>query len=116
MSELEQLDSDLNDMILRGQPLEAFEKYYADDVVMQENSEEPRVGKDTNRRYEEKFFGSMKEFHGAELRASAVGDGVSFSEWTFDVTFQDGNRVKIEQALRRTWNGKKVTRERFYHP
>ncbi|MDH4282709.1 MAG: nuclear transport factor 2 family protein [Myxococcales bacterium] len=116
MSELNQLDSDLNSMILGGQALEAFEKYYADDVVMQENSEEPRVGKDTNRKYEEQFFGSIKEFHGAELRSSVVGDGVSLSEWMFDVTFQDGNRVQIEQAVRRTWNGDKVTHERFYHP
>ena len=116
MSELKQLDSDLNRMILGGQALDAFEKYYADDVVMQENSEDPRVGKDFNRKYEEQFFGSIKEFHGAELRASAVGDGVSFSEWMFDVTFQDGNRVQIEQAVRRTWNGAKVTKERFYHP
>jgi hypothetical protein len=28
--------SDLNDMILQGNALEAFEKYYSDDVVMQE--------------------------------------------------------------------------------
>ncbi len=116
MSELNQLENDLNSMILGGQALEAFEKYYADDVVMQENNEDPRVGKDINRKYEEQFFGSIKEFHNAELRASAVGDGVSFSEWMFDVTFQDGNRVQIEQALRRTWNGEKVTQERFYHP
>ncbi len=116
MSELKQLDNDLNSMILGGQALAAFEKYYADDVVMQENSEAPRVGKDINRKYEEEFFGSIKEFHGAELRTSAVGDGVSFSEWTFDVTFQDGNRVQIEQAVRRTWSGEKIAEERFYHP
>ena len=116
MSKLNHLENDLNSMILGGQALEAFEKYYAADVVMQENSEDPRVGKDINRKNEEQFFGSIKEFHGAELRASAVGDDVSLSECMFDVTFQDGNRVQIEQALRRTWSGAKVTKERFYHP
>lgn len=113
---LSQLENELNSMILGGQALEAFEKFYADDVVMQENSLAPRVGKDINRKYEEQFFGSIKEFHGAELRANAVGEGVSLSEWMFDVTFQDGNRVQIEQALRRTWHNEKVIQERFYHP
>jgi len=40
---------EMNDMILAGQIMEAFEKFYADDVVMQENSDEPRVGKEVNR-------------------------------------------------------------------
>ena len=38
----------LNSMILQGQIMEAFDKYYADDLVMQENNGEPRVGKATN--------------------------------------------------------------------
>ena len=39
-SEVAVLDKALNDAILSGKALEAFDQYYADDVVMQENSEE----------------------------------------------------------------------------
>ena len=37
---VQELDKQLNDDVLSGKVMEAFEKYYADDVVMQENSEE----------------------------------------------------------------------------
>ena len=45
---LDQMDKDLNDMILTGKALEGFEKYYADNCEMQENTEPPTVGKDAN--------------------------------------------------------------------
>ncbi len=45
----------LNEMILGGKILDAFEKFYAADVVMQDNNYPPRVGKDENRVYEEAF-------------------------------------------------------------
>ena len=36
MSDIDALDQELNDMILQGEILEAFDKFYADDVVMKE--------------------------------------------------------------------------------
>lgn len=49
-------------MIAAGQAMEAFERFYADDVVMQENTEQPREGKDACRKYDEEFFGNVAEF------------------------------------------------------
>jgi ketosteroid isomerase-like protein len=115
MSDLKQLEEELNREILSGRALDAFDRFYAEDLVMQENDEEPRVGKAVNRKFEEDFFSSIKEFHGATLGAVAVGDGVTFSEWTFDVTFQDGTRVANPQVTRRQWKDGKVVNERFYY-
>lgn len=115
MSNVADLDRKLNDQILAGQILEAFETFYADDVVMQENKKDPRHGKDENREYEKQFVGSVKEFHGAGVTASAVSGDVSFTEWWMDITFQDGNRARLEQVAVRTWRDGKVARERFYY-
>lgn len=115
MNDITKLENDLNQMILAGQAMEAFEKYYAEDIVMQENEQPPRIGKVANREFEEQFFGSIKEFHGAILGDVAVTGDVSFSEWTFDATFQDGNRVANPQVTRRKWRDGKVFSERFYH-
>ncbi|MEQ9425153.1 MAG: hypothetical protein RJQ09_12085 [Cyclobacteriaceae bacterium] len=41
MASLLEKISDLNDLVLDGKALEAFEKYYHEDVVMQENENEP---------------------------------------------------------------------------
>src|SRR5580700_3893882 len=92
------LDQTLNDMVLSGKALEAFDRFYADDVVMQENSAEPRVGKDVNRKFEEEFFSSLKEFHEGKVLASAVNGDTSFSEWFMDVTFRNGQRYKMAQV------------------
>jgi len=109
------LEEELNQMILSGQALDAFEKLYADDVVMQENQDEPRRGKDTNRSYEQQFFGNIAEFHGAKLGGVAVSGDRSFSEWTFDVTFKDGVRMTNDQVSARTWRDGQVVFERFYY-
>ncbi len=115
MSEISKLDGELNEMILSGRALEGFEKFYSEDCVMQENTEPPTVGKDANRQREIEFFDSLAEFHGGEVLSTAAGDGVTFSEWVFDVTFKDGRRKKLEQAVVRRWRGGRIYRERFYY-
>ena len=111
---ISQLDSTLNQMILEGQALDAFETYYDDDVVMREGTQPPRQGKEANRQYEQAFFGSIAEFHGAELHASAVHGDRSYSEWTFDVTLKNGSRLTNTQVAARQWHDGKVISERFF--
>lgn len=108
-------DQALNDQILGGDILGAFDAFYADDVVMVEADGARREGKATNREYEEKFLDSVAEFHGAEVLASAVSGDVSFSEWTMDVTFKEGGRTTLEQVAVRRWRDGKVAHERFYY-
>ncbi len=114
---LKQHVDDLNRMILGGEILDAFEKYYADDVVMQEGSKEPRRGKDANREYEEQFVGSVQAFHDAEVKALAVDEeaGVALSEWLMDVTLDGQGRQQLEQVSVQRWEDGQVVHERFYH-
>lgn len=115
MTDTATLDKALNDTILSGQIMEAFEKFYADDVVMQENASDPFVGKAVNRDREQAFVDSVAEFHGAEILATSTAGDVSFSEWMMDITFQDGNRKKLEQVAVRRWKDGQVVSERFYY-
>ena len=112
---VQELDKQLNDDVLSGKIMEAFEKYYADDTVMQENSEEPRVGKAANRKAEEEFMSSVETFHGAKVNASAVNGDVAFSEWELDITFKGGKRVKFNQVAVRQWKNGKIAHERFFY-
>ena len=115
MSNLQKIDQELNDAILAGDIMGAFERFYADAVEMQENNAEPTRGKDANRQREQEFVDSIAEFHGAGVLSSAVGDDVSFSEWWMDVTFKGGGRKKLEQAVVRRWKDGLVAQERFYY-
>ena len=115
MSNVAELERELNDMIASGQAMEAFEKFYADDVVMQENQQEPRVGKEACRAYEVSFFGNVAEFHEGSFHGSATEGTRSFSEWVFDVTLKDGTRVRNHQIAARRWKDGQVVEERFFY-
>lgn len=115
MSNIETNETELNRLIASGKGMEGFEKYYADDVRMQENLAPPTVGKDANRKREIEFFSIVEVFHGATLHAQAVSGDVSFSEWTFDFTTKQGARVKLVEVARRRWRDGKVVDERFYY-
>ncbi|MCZ6806229.1 MAG: nuclear transport factor 2 family protein [Deltaproteobacteria bacterium] len=111
------LDKELNAMIASGQAMEAFEKFYSDDCIMQENSETAREGKSACRQYEIDFFGNVKEFHEGTLLGSAAEGDRSFSEWVFDVTFKDGSRMRNHEVSARRWaDGKVVFEQFFYQP
>jgi ketosteroid isomerase-like protein len=103
------------DGILAGKLLETFDAYYADNVVMSENRKDERVGKAANREYEEKFVGNVQKFHGAQVGRTIVDGDHAAVEWTFDLTFKDGNRVKMQQVAVQTWKNGKIIREDFYH-
>lgn len=116
MSDIRSRNQELNDMILQGEILDAFDQFYADDVVMEEDGNE-RVGKEANREYEEQFVESLEEFHSAELKAQGVDEdnNVTFSEWSMDMTLEGVGRVQQNQVAVRTWNGDgRVTHEKFY--
>jgi len=115
MSNVAAFDKDLNDKILGGKALEAFEQYYAEDVVMQENSDAPFEGKEVNRKREQDFFASIAEFHGAQLMASASTDDTSFGQWWMDVTMKNGYRVTLNQVSVRKWRNGKIVHERFFY-
>lgn len=109
------LDRQLNEQILAGDILGAFDHFYADDVQMQENTAPPTVGKPACRANEEKFVASVEQFHGANLLGSAVNGDLSYSEWQFDATFKGGGRVVLTQVAARRWKDGKVVHERFYY-
>lgn len=116
MSDLNARDQELNDMILQGKILEAFDKFYADDIVMEEDGKE-RVGKEANREYEEQFVNSLEAFHAADIKARAVDEenNVTFSEWFNDMTLEGVGRVQQQQVSVRTWNEDgQITHEKFY--
>lgn len=109
-----ELDAQLNDMIQDGQILEAFEQFYADDVVMQDQGFEPWVGKDLNREREQDFVSKITEFRAGTLQKSGVGDDISFGTWHFDYTHEEWGDVKYDQVAVRHWKDGKIVLERFY--
>lgn len=114
-SNLAALDQKVNDAILAGKAMDAFEELYADDVVMQDNTAEPWVGKQLNREREIQFFSSIEALHELKLVSSVVGDDISYSEWIYDLTFKGAVHARLEQVAVRRWKNGKIVNERFYY-
>ena len=115
MSNTLELDKKLNDAILNGTAMAAFEELYDDNCVMQENTEPEYRGKDFNRKREQEFFATVEAWHGGKVLAAAAAGDVSFSEWEMDVTLKGVGRITMNQATVRRWKGGKIVHERFYH-
>ncbi len=106
---------EIKTLVLNGQAMAAFEKYYGNDVVMQENDNPPTVGKEANRQREQEFFSKITEFRGLELKSVAFGDDVIISEWFADYTHADWGNRTYQQVSVQKWQDGQVVHERFYY-
>lgn len=117
MSNLQNVKDLHQNYVNAGKLLEGFEKYYAENVVMQELGEEPRVGKNVNRTHEINFLQNIKEVHGGDILSfaeDAVSNKTMVESW-MDVTFANGFRVKAQQVAVQTWENGLIVNEIFYH-
>ncbi len=106
----------LNNMILSGHSLAAFEKFYADEVTMQENEESPTVGKAANRIREEEVAGNIVEFRHAEVKNVLASDNISVVEWDYDFTHREWGDRKFTQVSVQRWNSEgQIVNEKFYY-
>lgn len=105
----------LNQMILEGKILEAFEKFYADNVVMQDNNYPARDGKEVNRQFEEAFVNGLTEFRGAKVVDTIISDNLAVVEWWFDYTHKDFGVRNYSQLAVQRWKNGKIVEEKFYY-
>jgi len=105
----------LNELVLQGKALEAFDKYYYEDVTMQENNQLPTIGKKTNREREEIFFANITEFRSAEVVNLAIGENVSYVTWKYDYTHKEWGVRNYTQISVQQWEDGKIIHEQFFY-
>jgi SnoaL-like domain len=115
MTDLRTQVDQLNQMILEGKILDAFEKFYAEDVVMQDNDYPQRAGKDVCRQYEEAFVNGLTEFRGAKVINTIISDGIAVVEWWMDFTHKDYGVRNYTQVAVQRWKNGQIVEEKFYY-
>lgn len=111
---LQDLDTQVNTLTLAGKILDALDLHYSDDCSFQEGNEAPIEGKATQRARLSELFASLERFNGATLHSQTIGDGVTMTEWTFDMTGGNGESMVWNEVLVRRWQDNKIVSERFY--
>jgi hypothetical protein len=115
MNTIEEKIKELNELVVGGKMMDAFEKFYHDDVQMQENENLPVVGKDANRERELQFLSNVEEFRSAYVNAVAAGDDVSFVVWSYDYTHKEWGVKKYTQVSVQKWKDGKIIHEQFFY-
>ena len=106
---------DLNNLVVQGKLMDAFEKYYHEDIIMQENANAPVAGKDANRKREIEFLNNIEEFRGASVNGLAVGDDISFVIWSYDYTHKEWGVKNYTQVSVQNWKDGKIIKEQFFY-
>nr|WP_321247676.1 hypothetical protein [uncultured Psychroserpens sp.] len=112
---IEQALSDLQDLLGKGQFLEAMDKYLDDNVVLQEANNEPKIGKETAVIAEKELLATVTEFIGYDMKNIAVAGDTSYYEAIMEFKTNDGQHHRFEQVNRTQWKDGKIINERYYH-
>lgn len=105
---------DLISLVENGQMLEAMNRYYAENVAMQENVSPPTVGFAENYAREQAFYGSLKEFRFSLVSVVVEGDRAAIN-WVVDYTTADGTQYRMDEIAIQTWRGGKIVQERYVY-
>jgi len=105
---------DLISLVEQGQMLEAMNRYYAENVAMQENVSPPSVGFAENYAREEAFYGSLQALNFNLVSVVVEGDRAVIN-WVFDYTTADGKQYRMDEIAVQTWRNGKIVHERFIY-
>ena len=98
-----------------GKSLEAFDRYYADDVTMQENEQPPRIGKAACRTFEEDFLSKVKAMRTFVCDGYVISGNKAFIVYRIDVDHADWGTLNMSEVAIQEWSNGKVVREKFVY-
>ena len=116
MTDLTDLVGELDAMTAKGEMLDALGAFYCENCTFTEIADgTSRANRQAQHDHLSGFFATLKGFNGATLHSSSVGDDVTHSEWTFDMTAGDGSSIVWNEVLVRRWSDGKVVEEKYYN-
>ncbi len=117
MTKLKNNVENLNTLIKEGKILEAFEKYYGDEVITQVNGNSPVIGKELNRTRESIFLQEIEKVNSTEIKSVTFGgtdDNVSMTEWAIGIENKQGKQEIIYRVNVQHWKDNKIINEKLY--
>lgn len=96
---------------------EGFEKYYSENVLMQDVGKEPRIGKEATRVKELKIIQSLKEIFGASTLSFSLDSekNKTMVDFWMNLTFANEIRLKKSQLAEQTLEKGLIKNKTFYH-
>lgn len=111
---LNEIFSAKNEMVKKGQIVEATEKFFASNAKTIDFD-----GTVTNSKPEmltkmQGFAGAIANVNGITLHHTSVNGDVSFAEFTFDFDMKDGSKIQWHEILRTVWQNGQIVEEQYF--
>ncbi|MGF7230160.1 hypothetical protein [Arachidicoccus sp.] len=104
----------MNEMVVKGELINAGEKYFAQNIKTIEFDGTTTIGKQAVMKKLIDFMASIKKVNKLELLLSAADDNASFSEYLLDFDMKDGSNFSLHEIIRSLWENGQVIEERYF--
>lgn len=92
-----------------------IERFYTEDASIQENQNEPRVGKENLVKNEQQMLQKALAVHTkCQMPFFQVDDTVVI-RWKFRFEWKDGSVTEIEELAYQKWRGDQIYQEQFFY-
>lgn len=104
-------------LVESGRSIDAMQRFYAEDVMMFENRELSRAGREACLAFEREQLAKTGKPHlKATKRAADPQTGVSFIEWVVQFRSPSSGRpIRLEEVAVQKWANGEIIEERFYY-
>lgn len=92
-----------------------YERFYDENVVVQENLQAPRVGRAISIDRQQRMNVNVKEVHDFKIGSVLVDGDHSVIEMPLEVTTVDGYRIRLEEIGMQTWKNDRIIHERYFY-
>ena len=114
MKSLKELVTEKNEMVTKGQILEAIEKYFAPDARTVDFTGRKGNGKEDIIAGQKKTVELIEKVNEISVHRVGVGDDVTFAEFIFDLDLKDGTKIYWHEIIYSVWKNGKIVFEEYY--
>ena len=112
---LNEIFSAKNEMVKKGQIVEATEKFFAPNAKTIDFDGTVTNGKSEMLTKMQGFAGAIAKVNGITLHNASLNEDVSFAEFTFDFDMKDGSKVLWHEILRTIWQNGQIVEEQYFN-
>lgn len=94
---------------------EALEEFYAENASMQENQNQPRVGRALHVANERKILARAKAVRSRCVRPVFVDGNHVVIRWIFEFEWLDDTFTRMEELAYQRWEDDRVVEEQFFY-
>jgi ketosteroid isomerase-like protein len=100
---------------VEGRAEAALLAFYAEDVIIQENNQPPRIGRAASLARNADAAQWTQAVHEISVPRVLIDGNLVVIEWHAEWTLSNGERVRIEELALQSWEGDRVVFERFFY-